>query len=155
MTSGSPMDTTSSEVVAVSFIADAPWHPSPFLLRRGRNLMLKEMSSANNLTIARFATLAGKTRGQVHREIRAGKLLALDAPGRRQVVPAWLLDPVRRKLTTSLLRQAREIDPWTLFYALTDPNEALDGGMPIDIVTPRRVHKLVGLLCAQLGIQPT
>lgn len=135
-----------------SFHAQSSWKPTAAQLRRGRVLVLKELSKPHNLTVAQFARLAGKTRSQVYQGIRSRKLLTLSGVGRDQRIPDWQLDRVKKKFTEAMLEEARDVDAWTLYYTLSDQNDAFAGKAPINVVTPGKVEQLVSVLLCQLGI---
>lgn len=69
--------------------------------------MLKTYEALLNLSVVQFAKLAGKSRDQINREIKAGKLLALSVGNRGQRIPDWQLDPVKGRLVQAVLQQAR------------------------------------------------
>lgn len=76
--------------------------------------MLKTYEALLNLSVVQFAKLAGKSRDQINREIKAGKLLALSVGNRGQRIPDWQLDPVKGRLVQAVLQQARGGDSWRL-----------------------------------------
>jgi hypothetical protein len=105
-------------------------------IHRARQEMLAVYEEPQNLPVTLFAKLAGKSRDQVNRELKAGKLLALKMGNRGQRVPDWQLDPIKNKLTQTVLGQVGNDNAWQLYSALTQPRQLLDGMAPIDHVTP-------------------
>src|SRR5690606_17102000 len=81
----------------------------------------------HNLPLTGFAALAGKSRQQIYRDIKEGRLLALDIGRRGQKLPDWQLDPAKLALTQRVMEEASDVDKWTLYRALRDPLEALGG----------------------------
>jgi hypothetical protein len=96
--------------------------------------------------VTQFAKLAGKSRDQVNRELKAGKLLALKMGNRGQRVPDWQLDPVKSKLARVVLGQVEFADAWQIYNALTQPHQQLDGHTPIDHVTLDNVHAVAEIV---------
>lgn len=78
--------------------------------------MLAAYEAPTNLTVPEFARLAGKSREQVSREIKAGRLLAIVLGNRGLRVPDWQLDAVRQVQTQTILATAK--GPWEAFWAL-------------------------------------
>ena len=75
--------------------------------------------------------------------------------GRRgQKLPDWQLDPLRQRLTESVLQQAAGIDSWTIHDALSQPLEGLAGRSPVEAVTPASLQGTVMAVLNALGIQP-
>lgn len=141
-----------AEAATPSLRADKPWEPSATDLQRGRTLMLKEFRQPHNLPVTEFALLAGKSRQQIYKDIEMRRLLALSIGARGQRIPDWQLDVTRKKLTQALLEKARDVDEWTLYYALSEPNEALSGRAPLDAVTPGNMGKVLSAILGQLDI---
>ena len=136
-----------------SFRAETPWEPSATELQRGRALMLKEFRLPGNLPVADFARLAGKSRQQIYKDVELRRLLALSIGARGQRIPDWQLDETRKTLTQAVLQKAREVDEWTLYYALSEPNEALAGKAPLAVVTVGNLDKVRTAVLSQLGIR--
>lgn len=135
-----------------SFRAKNQWEPSANQLQRGRALMLKEFRKPHNLTVTQFAEFAGKSRQQIYKELKSKRLLALSIGARGQRIPDWQLEPARKKLTQALLDNARDVDEWTLYYALAEPNEALAGKAPIRAVKAGNLDRILDVVLSQLGI---
>lgn len=82
-----------------------------------------------------FAKLAGKSRDQINREIKAGNLFSLSMGNRGQRVPDWQLVPVKNKLVQVVLKQAQDADSWRIYNVLIKPHQLLDGRSPVEVVT--------------------
>lgn len=136
----------------LSFRTQARWEPSTTDLQRGRALMLKAFRQSNNLPVTEFAELAGKSRQQIYKDIEKRRLLALSIGARGQRIPDWQLDETRKKLTQALLKKACGVDEWTLYYALSEPSDALSGKVPVEIVSAGNLGKVLAALLAQLDI---
>lgn len=134
--------------------ADAPWAPAATDLQRGRSAMLRVFEQPQNLPLAEFARLAHKSRQQIYKDLSAQpkRLLALNVGPRKQRLPEWQLDPVRLRLTQQVLKLAADLDSWTLFHALSEPVDALNGRSPIEAVTPGNVDATVATVCSALGV---
>jgi integrase len=89
-------------------------------IQRERLAMLAAYEAPTNLTVPEFARLAGKSREQVSREIKAGQLLAIGLGNRGLRVPDWQLDPVRLLKTQALMAKADGLDPWEVYRVLFD-----------------------------------
>lgn len=135
----------------MSFRAATAWEPSTTQLRHGRTLLLKEIQQPHNLTVAQFASLAGKSPQQIYKDIRAKRLLALSVGSRGQRIPDWQLDETKKKLTQALLEAAQDADVWTLFHALIESNSDFVGNSPIDMVTAGNVEVILETILKQLG----
>lgn len=97
--------------------------------------MLEDYESPHNLSVSVFGRIAGKSRDQINREIRARKLLTLSLGNRGLRVPDWHLDPLRNELVYTLLQQADGLDMWELYRALSRPRDELGGRSAIEAVT--------------------
>jgi hypothetical protein len=86
-------------------------------IQRERHAMLAAYEAPTNLTVPEFARLAGKSREQVSREIKAGQLLAIGLGNRGLRVPDWQLDAVRLVQTQTILAAAK--GPWEAFWDLS------------------------------------
>ncbi len=128
------------------------WVPGETELQRGRAAMVDAFNRAENLPLAEFAQLAGKSRQQIYKDIDAGLLLALNVGARGQKLPEWQLDPAQKKLTQAVLAKAHGIDNWTLYRALSEPLEGLGGQSPVDAVTPDSIEAVIKAVYNVLGI---
>jgi hypothetical protein len=113
---------------------------------------LAELRRSSNLSIARYGALARKSRQQIYKEISARKLLAISIGRRITRVPDWQLTPAALALTQSVLRQAAEVDPWTIYLVLSRRDDAFGGKTPVAAVTPLKVKVAAELICGRLGI---
>lgn len=86
-------------------------------IQRERLAMLAAYEAPTNLTVPEFARLAGKSREQVSREIKAGRLLAIGLGNRGLRVPDWQLDAVRLAQTQTVLATAK--GPLDAFWSLS------------------------------------
>jgi hypothetical protein len=132
--------------------APVPYRPTQVEMLRGRMLQLADLRCNSNLPIARYAALARKSRQQIYREISARKLLAISIGPRITRVPNWQLTPAALALTQSVLRQAADVDPWTIYWALSMPDDGFGGKSPVATVTPLKVKSAAELICARLGV---
>ena len=134
--------------------AETRWTPSATDLQRGRSAMLRVFEAPQNLPLTQFARLADKSRQQIYKDLSAHprRLLALSVGPRKQRLPEWQLDPVRLNLTRQVLKLAEDLDPWTLFRALSDPLDALDGRSPVDAVTAGNLDEIVAKVRSALGL---
>lgn len=134
--------------------ADTRWCPSTTDLQRGRSEMLRVFQQPQNLPLAQFAQLAHKSRQQIYKDlsVQPRRLLALSVGPRKQRLPEWQLDPLRLHLTQQVLKHAADLDPWTLFHALSDPMEAFNGRAAIEVVTAGNVEAIAAGVCSALGI---
>ncbi|MBV2205649.1 MAG: integrase arm-type DNA-binding domain-containing protein [Pseudomonas sp.] len=112
--------------------------------QRERMEMLEIYEAPHNLPVVQFARLAGKSRDQINREIKAGKLLTLNVGNRGQRIPEWQLDPYKHELTRLLMiKLSGKVDSWRLHRALVQPQEQLEGRSPINAVVADNVHEMV------------
>jgi hypothetical protein len=145
----------SPDIVALAqaMQAPVPHQPTEAELQHGKMLQLAELRRKTNVPVARFAALAGKSRQQLYKEISARKLLALSIGPRLLRVPDWQLVPAALALTQAVLaKTADNVDPWTVYQALSTPDDGFDGKTPVIAVTPSKVRDVADLVCARLGI---
>mgnify|MGYP000153173828 CR=1 FL=1 len=140
-----------ANAVAASFRAESPWEPTQNQLQRGRALLLKEFRKPHNLTVVQFATLAGKSRQQIYKDISSRRLLAISVGARGQRIPDWQLEEIKQRLTQGLLEAAQGVDEWTLYHALIEPNRDFAGKPPIETVTSGNLKRTLGTILNQLG----
>jgi len=137
---------------AAALRADTRWAPRETEIQRGRVAMLEAFEQPHNLPLLDFARLANKSRQQIYKDIEARRLLALNVGRRGQRLPDWQLDPVKQRLTQSVLQAAPEIDVWTLYRALSEPLEGLAGRPPVDAVTADSVEAVAKAVFNVLGV---
>ena len=87
--------------------------------------MLVIYESPSSLPVPLFGKLAGKSKDQINRELKAGKLLSISLGNRGQRVPDWQLVPLKHKLAQVLMNQCPHADPWDLYRMLTRPHPDL------------------------------
>lgn len=123
-------------------------------IQREREEMLTIYESPNILPVPLFGKLAGKSKDQISRELKAGKLLSISLGNRGQRVPDWQLVPLKLKLVQVMLKQVPDADAWDVYHLLTKPHPGLDDRAPIDIVTPTNLGKIVQVLLAAAPCAP-
>jgi hypothetical protein len=138
---------------AATLRAETRWTPTETEIQRGRAAMLEAYDRPHNLSLLDFAHLANKTRQQIYKDIGAGRLLALSVGPRGQKLPDWQLDPVKQRLTRAVLQGAAAVDAWTLYHALYEPLEGLDGRSPVEAVTLESIDEITSVTFSVLGIQ--
>lgn len=137
---------------AASLRAAKRWVPNETDIQRGRVLLLEAYDQKHNLPLPDFAQLAGKSRQQIYKDIDARRLLALNVGRRGQRLPDWQLEPIKQQLTQAVLQKAGNVDNWTLYHALCEPIEGLDGNSPIDAVTEDSIEDVVKIVLNVLSI---
>lgn len=137
---------------AATLRANQPWVPQETDIQRGRALLLEAYDQKHNLPLPDFVRLAGKSRQQIYKDIEARRLLALNVGRRGQRLPDWQLDPTKQRLTQIVLQQAGTVDNWTLYHALSEPLEELDGKSPIDTVDAESIDDIAKAVLNILGI---
>jgi hypothetical protein len=91
---------------------------------------------------------------RIYNDIRAQRYLTLSMGGRRGIrLPDFQLRSEGQKLAEAILKKAPDIDTWTLYGLLTEPNETLDGQSPARAVTRKNLDQLACVVMAQLGLQ--
>jgi hypothetical protein len=139
---------------AAALVSDSAWQPTESDIQRGRALMLDEFSHPNNLGVVEFARLAGKSRAQIYNDIRANRYLTLSLGGQRGIrIPDFQLRAEGQKLAESTMKEAQDVDAWTLYALLTEPNEALEGKSPAQVANRKNLNQLVRMLLVQLGFE--
>lgn len=115
-------------------------------VQRERMKMLEIYEASHNLPVFQFARLAGKSRDQVNREIKAGKLLTLSIGNRGQRIPDWQLDPLKQRLVSTLLGQTRKVASWQLYRALLQPRELLQRCSAMEAVSETNLQEVVKIV---------
>ncbi|HCE6398066.1 MULTISPECIES: tyrosine-type recombinase/integrase [Pseudomonas] len=119
-------------------------------VQRERLQLLEMFEAPHNLSVADYAKLAGKSRRWITYEIQAGNLLSIHMGNRGQRVPDWQLDPLKRRLVQSVLKQLpRGIDTWDIYHALLRAYDGLGARAAIDAVSPTNLHLAARLVAAQ------
>ena len=137
---------------AAALRAPARWKPGDTDIQRGRAAMLEAYDRPQNLPLPEFARLANKVRQQIYKDIDAGRLLALNVGPRGRKLPDWQLDPVKQRLTQVVLQAASGIDAWTLYRALSEPLEGLEGRAPVEAVTDDSIDAVARAVFNVLGV---
>ncbi|WP_425601030.1 hypothetical protein [Dyella sedimenti] len=137
---------------AASLCASTRWHPGEADVQRGRAVLQEAFEQPHNLPLPEFARLAGKSRQQIYKDIKAHRLLALSVGPRGQKLPDWQLDPVKLQLTQVVLQKAEGIDPWTMYRALSEPLEGLGGCSPIESVIAGSIDDIALAVLNVLGV---
>ena len=128
------------------------WVPGDTHIQRGRATQLAAFGQPHNLPLSEFARLANKSYQQIYKDIVARRLLALNAGSRGQKLPDWQLDPVKQQLTQAVLQEAKGIDSWTLYRALSEPLEGLGGRSPVEAVTDGSIDDVALAVFNVLGV---
>lgn len=119
-------------------------------VQRERLQVLEVFEAPHNLTVADYAKLAGKSRRWITYEVQAGNLLSIHMGHRGQRVPDWQLDPLKRRLVQSVLKQVpRSIDTWDVYHALLHRYDELGGRPAVEAVLPPNLHLAVRLVVTQ------
>lgn len=137
---------------AAALRAGTRWTPADTDIQRGRAAMLQAYDRPHNLPLPEFARLANKVRQQIYKDIDAGRLLALNVGPRGRKLPDWQLDPVKQRLTQAVLQRASGVDAWTLYRALSEPLEGLDGRSPVEGVTQDSIDAVAKAVFNVLGV---
>ena len=120
--------------------------PEVSAIQREREEMLAIYESPNNLPVPLFGKLAGKSKDQINRELKAGKLLSISLGNRGQRVPDWQLVPLKHRLAQVLINQCPHADSWDLYRMLTQPHSDLGDRAPIEAVTPTNVPAIIRVI---------
>lgn len=120
--------------------------PEVSAIQREREEMLAMYESPSCLPVPLFAKLAGKSKDQINRELKAGKLLSISLGNRGQRVPDWQLVPLKHKLAQVLMSQCPHADSWSLYRLLTQPHPDLGDRAAIDMVTPANLGMVVRVI---------
>ncbi len=137
---------------AAALRAPTRWTPGETDIQRGRAAMLEAYDRPHNLPLPEFARLANKVRQQIYKDIDAGRLLALNVGPRGRKLPDWQLDPVKQQLTQAVLQRASGVDAWTLYRALSEPLEGLEGRSPVEAVTEDSIDAVAWAVLNVLGV---
>ncbi len=120
--------------------------PEVSAIQREREEMLAIYESPSSLPVPLFGKLAGKSKDQINRELKAGKLLSISLGNRGQRVPDWQLVPLKHKLAQVLMNQCPHADSWDLYRMLTQPSQDLGDRAAIDVVTPANLGMVVRVI---------
>ncbi len=147
-------DTTLTPRPTMMIVSRTDQRSQPVLtdIQRERAVMLAIFEAPHNLPLAVFAKLAGKSRPQINREIESRRLLSLAMGNRGQRIPDCQLDPVRQKFIQSVLQRAEGVDGWTVYRAVSEPCEVLDGRSPVEVVTACNLSEVAIAVFGALGL---
>lgn len=120
--------------------------PEVSAIQRKREEILAIYESPSSLPVPLFGKLAGKSKDQINRELKAGKLLSISLGNRGQRVPDWQLLPIKHKLAQVLMNQCPHVDSWDLYCMLTRPHPGLGERAAIDMVTPDNLGMIVQVI---------
>ncbi len=140
-----------SPVLPASTQTEQLREPQVSEIQRQRAEMLATYEASNNLPLLVFAKLAGKSRDQINRDIKARRLLSLSLGNRGQRIPDWQLDPLRHKLILAALARFPDVDAWRLYRTVCEPHERLKGRSPIDVLTLENFDVTARIVCTALG----
>ena len=140
-----------SPVLPAPTQTEQPREPQVSDIQRQRAEMLATYEASSNLPLLVFAKLAGKSRDQINRDIKARRLLSLSLGNRGQRIPDWQLDPLRHKLVLAALAQFPDVDAWRLYGALCKPHERLKGRAPIDVLNMANFDGTARIVCSALS----
>ncbi|MEE1926537.1 integrase arm-type DNA-binding domain-containing protein [Pseudomonas sp. 148P] len=115
-------------------------------IQKEREKMLAIYEAPSNLLLPAFARLAGKSRDQINRDIKARRLLSLSLGYRGQRIPDWQLDPVKHKLVLAIFQALPAIGPWDVYRMLSEPHEKLCGSAPCNAVKLENFDELLSVL---------
>ena len=119
-------------------------------LQREHLKLLDIFEGPDNLVVADYAKLVGKSRRWITYEIQAGNLLSIQLGNKGQRVPVWQLEPLKRQLIQCILRQTpRGVDTWEIYHALQRPHESLGNLSPLDAVTHGNMATAVRVVLEQ------
>lgn len=133
----------------LSQVPPPPTHapePEVSTIQCEREKMQVIYESPNNLPVSLFGKLAGKSKDQINRELKAGKLLSISLGNRGQRVPDWQLVPLKHRLAQVLMNQCPHADSWDLYRMLTQPHPDLGDRAAIDAVTPTNVPAIIRVI---------
>lgn len=118
--------------------------------QRERAEMLAIYEAPTNLTVPAFAKLAGKSRDQINRDLKAKRLLSIGLGNRGQRIPDWRLDPLRHELVLAVLKHGQHTDSWSVYRALTGPSADLGGIGPIAFVTRDNFERVLSAVASHM-----
>lgn len=115
-------------------------------IQKERAEMLAIYEAPTNLPLPAFARLAGKSRDQLNRDIKAGRLLSLSLGNRGQRIPDWQLDPLKHKLVIGVLEALPAMSAWDIYRMLSESHAKLRGNPPCGAVSLDNFDELLSLL---------
>ncbi len=116
-------------------------------MQRERMQLLDIFEGPENVVVADYAKLVGKSRRWITYEIQAGNLLAIQFGNKGQRVPVWQIDPVKHQLVQMILRRTpRGVDTWKIYRALQAVYTELDDRTPLEAVTSQNIGVVANLV---------
>ncbi|OGA61302.1 MAG: integrase [Burkholderiales bacterium RIFCSPHIGHO2_01_FULL_64_960] len=154
MANGNPDAPPPAPPSPMTIIARRDHRPQPVVtdFQRAHAEMLATFEAPQNLPVPVFAKLAGKSRDQINREIKARRLLSISLGNRGQRIPEWQLNPLCQRFVCQVMERAQRIDSWVLYRALSEPRDDLEGLAPVAAVTAGKLAAAEELVFAQLGL---
>lgn len=144
----------SAALPLMTIVSRRDQRPQPIVtdIQRERAAMVETFEAPQNLPVPVFAKLAGKSRDQINREIRGGRLLSLTLGNRGHRIPEWQLEPLRHRFTEKILQRVADADSWAIYRALTTPFHECGGRPPIDVVTVNNLDEMAAFVRERLGL---
>lgn len=119
-------------------------------IQRERAEMLEIYEAPTNLPLPTFARLAGKSRDQLNRDIKARRRLSLSLGNRGQRIPDWQLDPLKHKLVLAIFKALPQLEGWEVYRLLSEPHDKLRRRVAIEVVQPGNFESTVSsLICGR------
>ncbi|PVZ41179.1 integrase arm-type DNA-binding domain-containing protein [Pseudomonas sp. CC120222-01a] len=115
-------------------------------IQKERVDMLAIYEAPTTLPLPVFARLAGKSRDQLNRDIKARRLLSLSLGNRGQRIPDWQLDPLKLKLVVAVFEALPAMSSWDAYRMLGEPHSKLRGSAPYSVVTLNNFDEVLNLL---------
>ena len=144
-------------VPLMTIVSRRDQRPQPVLtdIQRERAEMVAAFEAPENMPLPVFAKLVGKSRDQINRDIKGGRLLSRPLGNRGHRIPDWQLDPVRHEFTCAVLARQPQLDGWAIYRALSQPRDELSGSTAVGAVTSDNFDDLVDLVCGARASRPT
>jgi len=118
-------------------------------IQKERAQMLAIYEAPTNLPLPAYARLAGKSRDQINRDIKARRILSLSLGNRGQRIPDWQLDPLKHKLVLAIFDALPSMEAWSVHRLLSEPHAKLRGNSPHRVVTPENFDELLKILTGE------
>lgn len=117
---------------AAAMHAGSPWVPSDVDIQRGRAALFAAFDQSHNRrcrSLPAWRTRCASRSADIQGH-RGGSVPGTQLKPRGQKLSDWKLDPVKQWLIRNVMQGTRGIDAWTLYGALSEPLEGLDGRWP-------------------------
>ncbi|WP_256804690.1 tyrosine-type recombinase/integrase [Pseudomonas putida] len=118
-------------------------------IQKERAQMLAIYEAPTNLPLPAFARLAGKSRDQINREIKARRLLSLSLGNRGHRIPDWQLDPIKHNLVLAILEALPAVGSWEIYRMMCEPQAKLRGKIACEVVTLESFDSTLAFLIAE------